>query len=283
MTRLTDKTRVVPRPFDESYYAELRARLQQFEEKSSYTCHDYRGCALDVSGGELLRLTLLEGPQIVNLFAFNRLDPDERLWHQTIVSEGMFLSRFSRLWGTMPRLRPLLTILEDTVATRSLPGYIAHHHVVLGGSETPEDWRVRGGTSGGTTSWEQFVRLLSERGLPPDLLKEPVSLFQKAAIETSEQRLIVLPSDARAGDEIVLIAEIDLCVLIALSPYVDGTLSSSELGRPPRSVRVSVSHALADPLPWPYPGVLYPDISKYLDAHGVRSEEPLDVQVADPS
>jgi hypothetical protein len=34
-----------------------------------------------------------------------------------------------------------------------------------------------------------------------------------------------------------------------------------------------VTERLAAPLPWPYPGLGYPDLDLYLDASGTRSDE----------
>ncbi len=83
-----------------------------------------------------------------------------------------------------------------------------------------------------------------------------------------------MPSNAVTGDSITLFAEIDLCLLVALSPYVDGSRAASEPGLPePRPVRIEVSERIAEPLPWPYPGLSYPDMDRYLAEDGTRSTE----------
>jgi uncharacterized protein YcgI (DUF1989 family) len=273
-----------PTPLERGFYEDLAARLATAEVASEQRLDDFGGLAVDVPRGAALTLTLLEGPQIVNAFAFNPEDPDERMWQQSVIREGVFLRRFSRVWGTMARYRPLLAVLEDTVADDPKLAS-AQHHPYYGGSGTPADWRLAGGAEGVPSTWEQFAALLAERDVPAHILRENLCLFQRSRIDAEGGWIDILPSNALAGDRVTLYAEIDLCLLLALSPYVDGGRPASTPGRPePRAVRVAVTSPLADPLPWPYPGVDYPDLSLYLDGQGqrttaVQSTRGIDYQV----
>jgi hypothetical protein len=72
---------------------------------------------------------------------------------------------------------------------------------------------------------------------------------------------------------VTLFAEMNLVVMLALSPFVDG---SPPVAAPqPRAVEVSVCQQVAEPLGWPYPNMGYPDLDLYLDNAGVRSDEPV--------
>jgi len=194
---------------------------------------------VDVAAGELVTVELLEGAQIVSMFLFNAHDHDERFWNQGSVREGLFLTRYSRLWGTMARYRPLATVLEDTLAPHEPLGY---HHPVLSSLGTPAEWRWAGGASTVRTTWEQFASLVSLRGIDTFFVTENIALFQKSAIVPYEQRLTMLPSDAIRGDRLTLFAEIDLCILFALSPYRDGSCPPHELtDLRPRSVGITVT------------------------------------------
>lgn len=261
------------RPFSDEYYRRIRARISDTSTRVCERIETPAGYLVDVRAGELLTIRLTDGPQIVNMFPFNSADPDERLWaHQTCLIEGLFLSRWSRLWGTMARLRPLMTIVEDTVTTRPTPeAPAAKHHPILGGAEVPALWRYEGGSPEVLSSWEQFGAALAPRGLGPELLMDDLCLFQKSAMADCWMR--TLPSDALRGDRVVFFAEIDVTVLLALSPHVEGGLPAREVGSKPRVIEVSVSGFLEEPLPWPYPDMQYPDLSLYLDARGVRSRE----------
>jgi uncharacterized protein YcgI (DUF1989 family) len=187
--------------------------------------------------------------------------------------EGAYLQRNTRLWGTMARFRPLVTVIEDTVVTlRPLGQGQAFHHFAHGGSGTPADWLARGGRPGVKTSWERLTGAMATIDLPAHMFMENVSLFQKTAIEPTSQVLTILPSDAMAGDRVIWFAEIDLTLAVAASPYREGGVPLSKLDGSTRPVTVRVQRDVAKPLGWPYPDVPYPDLSLYLDpATGART------------
>ena len=161
--------RFLARPLDAPFYERVsRAQVEAHERRVPS-----EGAALDVAAGSLLSVELCERAQTVDLFAFNRDDPYERIWHQSLVSESVFLTPPARLWGTLPRYRPLLTLVADSLANR--------HHVVLGG----------------TDSAEQLAALMESRSVPGHLLTQSVSLFQRSRIDPDRQALEVLPSLAR--------------------------------------------------------------------------------------
>jgi uncharacterized protein YcgI (DUF1989 family) len=221
-------------------------------------------------------IELLEGPQVVHVFFFNRSDPDERYWaHETCLIEGLFLSRYSRLWGTMARFRPLLAILEDSVAHVPEGSSVnGKHHPAYGGAGTPAAWRRSGGSASVPSVWEQFARLLRDRGLSPSLIKDEVCLFQKTRINPYAKKMEPVRPDCLAGDHVALYAECELVVFLALSPYIDGVTQPADELPSVRPVGITTTDRIAKPLGWPYPDVLYPDLSLYLDETGVRSSRP---------
>lgn len=273
-----DPQHLCPMPFARPFYADLLSRRETWTARSTQTLAGRSGTAVHVSAGEILRLQLLEGAQIVHFFPFNRHDPDERYYaHHTVLIEGLWLTRWSRMFGMMARFRPLLTVLEDTVtpprrAELAQPG---RHHPVFGGWCTPSDWRFGGGPDGIPTAWDQFAAQMDGLGNPRSLIKDEACFFQKVAISPYSQQLERVPSDALPGDHVTLLAEIDLTILLALSPYVDGGRPAAQLaGVEPRPVEVTIFDRAATPLAWPYPGDAYPDMSLYLDEHGNRDDTP---------
>ena len=267
-----------PRPFARAFYERLAGALAGTGKRDRRILDQPGAHILDVCAGEVFRVTLLDGPQIVNMFLHNPNDPDERLWaHQTLLIESIFLRRFGRLWGTMARFRPLATVLEDTVVTLPTRGAAgARHHPIYGDWGTRADWHYLEGPEGVMTSWEQLVAGFEARGLSPSLLMDYPCLFQKTAVDGPSQLFDILPSDAVDGDAIAFFAELDLTVMFALSPLLDGARSPRELaGANVKPVEVSVSDRLAHPLEWPYEGMGYPDLSRYLAEDGRRSADVL--------
>lgn len=262
------------RQLDHDFYEGIRCHYGTLGSPDLLTqiSHD-TGTIVSLVAGDIATIKLESGPQIVNLFIFNSHDPDERLWAQfSSVIEGAFLRRYSRLWSTMAKCRPMATVIEDTVAPTSEYGTaIGKHHFLFGGSETPADWRAGGGPIGIKSTWERLVDALETSGWDAGILTDCVCLFQKTAIDPQTQRLQIFPSDAKAGDRLVLFAELDINLVFALSPYRDGSRSAAELDGSVDEVTVSVHRNVAEPLGWPYKGISYPDLGLYEDASGSRS------------
>ena len=260
------------RPIDLDFYVDLRVALG--DRRLTGTPLEVppdTGTIVTAPAGSLVSFEVSAGPQIVNVFLWNTADPDERYWaEETILIEGAKLQRYTRLWSTMARFRPMATVIEDTVVNLRHSGEPqAFHHFVHGGSGTPADWAARGGKAGVASTWERLTAAMETAGLPAKLLTENVSLFQKTAIDRVSQTITILPCDAVPGDRIVLFAEFDLTLAVALSPFGGGGVDTLDGVTNPVVVRIEPD--VAEPLDWPYPGVAYPDLSLYLDEHGIRS------------
>ena len=272
-----NSTNLTPQPRDLAFYQDLLAKRDTWKARSTLELAGFDGLAVEVSAGELLRLQLRTGPQIVHCFPVNPADPDERYWAQhTLLSEGLFLTRYGRLWGSMARFRPMLTLLEDTVSVPRRAGARAgRHHLCFSGSSTPIFWRAAGGSEGVPSGWQQLAGLVEQRGWDPlsVLDKDDACLFQKGHIDRETQHVALLPSDALAGDQLTFFAEFDLVVLLALSPFVDGSPPATAPRANP--VDITIFGSVAKPLDWPYPGMGYADLSLFLDENGVRSNEPV--------
>lgn len=261
------------RSIDHAFYDEVRSVLAAASEPHQSVGVGPTGVVLSAQAGDLLTMRLMDGPQVVHLFAWNPDDPDERIWpNETSGMENAFLRQDSRIWSQMARFRPLLTVVRDTVRTVDVPGApVGRHHFVLGGFETPAAWRAAGGDPAVPSPWERFLALLDGAGIDGSLYRDHISFFQKISVEPSTQRFRNLPSDAVAGDEVTLFAEIDLRVALVPSPYLGGGIAPSDITQPPRRVTAELSGSGMEPLSWPYASVPYPDICPYTDSSGRRT------------
>lgn len=261
------------RPFDQATYDAVRVYLATRPASHSSGSLPAEGAVLDLAPSQVLRLTLAEGPQVVHLFAWNTDDPDERIWtNETSSKEDAFLTRDHRIWGTMAHFRPLLTVVEDSLADRRDQGEtIGPHHFVLGGRETPIAWKLAGGDPRVPSVWDRFRALLDEQSVNQRIYRDHISLFQHVRVDVPTQSFDVVPSQARAGERLVLFAEIALKLALVPCPSRAGGTGATGLDGSVRRVEWEV---VATPVPapgWPYPGLPYPDLSPYVDATGSRT------------
>ena len=146
--------------FPREWYERLRAERSRFRLREQFTIPKETGKGVVVQRGHTVRFVIIEGPQIADVNVFNAQDPAEHLRAmETLNREGFWLTRFSRLWSNMPRFRPLMTIIEDTVRTKPGQGE-PHHHHIFGGHCNP--YEIPGGSvilTVTTTWYRQFDRL----------------------------------------------------------------------------------------------------------------------------
>ena len=63
------------------------------------------------------RIVCTEGPQVADMHAWSAADPRERFYtSKTRQMHATHLTVGDRLWSNMPFMRPLATIVEDTIA-----------------------------------------------------------------------------------------------------------------------------------------------------------------------
>src|ERR687883_53663 len=75
------------------------------------------GRAWTAPAGRVVRFSIVEGPQGLDLNLWNRHDPRERFWAaRTRQFYGAHVTTGDRLWSTLPFLRPLATIVADSLA-----------------------------------------------------------------------------------------------------------------------------------------------------------------------
>jgi urea carboxylase-associated protein 1 len=160
--------------------------------------------AREVSRGQTVRITDLEGQQVGDLVAFSRGDLAEKLWiSNTIRLNGtIYLSSGHVLYSELSR--PMLTITADSCG----------RHDLLAGSCNAEIDEVRYGVEDHRGCVENFVSALTPWGLRRADVPMSFNVFMNCPIRDDGSWSIAPPA-SRPGDAIELRAEMDL--LLALS------------------------------------------------------------------
>lgn len=160
------------------------------------------GKAFVLGKGQFLKVIDLEGEQVADLIAFNRLDSGEWLSSGRTLdyASTVYLSTGHSLYSN--RSRPMFTIMQDDVG---------RHDFLL----TPcsrETFQIIYQQEGYHPSClENLERSLARYDIKPDSIPTTFNLFMNVKI-AADGKLTIDPPLSRAGDAITLRAEMDLVV-----------------------------------------------------------------------
>lgn len=158
------------------------------------------GAALTIARGEYLRIIDPLGEQVSDLMSFAREDTRESLSSGRTIdyANTIYVTTGHTLYSN--RSRPMWTIVEDTVG----------RHDFLLTPCSPDTFRIIYGTAGHHPScFENLATALAPFGIAPDTIPTTFNVFMNVEIKANGE-LDILPPRSRAGDYIVLRAEMDM-------------------------------------------------------------------------
>jgi uncharacterized protein YcgI (DUF1989 family) len=245
--------RRVPRPaFDWTAYAPMTTE-ERGDPLSTTEIPVDSGRAVRVPQGQIFRLTCPDGPQVADVCFFNADDPTERLWaNQTLNREGAYVSVGSRLWSTMPRFRPLATIITDTVRDR-VPLGDTPHHIVLGAHCNPWMWLLATGRDDHPNCYRHLTAAVDQAGIARSLIHDNVNFFQRTRIDPANHQYVTQAPLVQPGDHVELFAELPLVVAISTCPMGSGRFRAESGQRDPKRLVADVYHTSVRPPPFEYP------------------------------
>lgn len=169
------------------------------------------GTAFELAKGASLTVIDPEGSQVSDLLAYNAQDVREAISNGRTFDyeETLHLSTGNRLWSN--RSNPMLSIVEDTVR---------RHDFLLTPCSTATfehfypDKPVHRGCFG------NLAAALEPYGIGPDDIPTAFNVFMNVPVDGESGLIAVKPPVSKAGDRIVLRAEMDLIIgLTACSAY----------------------------------------------------------------
>jgi uncharacterized protein YcgI (DUF1989 family) len=198
------------------------------------------GRAWEVPAGHVWRIVEVDGPQVGDLNLWHRHNPRERFWAaRTRQLQRAHVTTFDRLWSTLPHLRPMTTIIEDSMGGYGVDADGARVHDLLGSRCDPYVTRLLNGTDYDHHCHSNLVRAIMPYGLTELDVHDVLNVFQVTTLNDHDQ-YVMKPCPAQRGDHLDFFAEIDL--LCALSACPGGDLSiplwgpdagdTTALGRP---------------------------------------------------
>ena len=220
---------VVPRPpFPQTFFDTMRTDTARHNVEESFVIGPEEAArAFLVKRGQRFRIICHEGAQIVDMCLWNAHDTSERFANEyTLTREGIWLQRDMRLWSSLPHLRPMMTVLDDTVVNKPVhPG--ARHHYLFGAHCNPQGWYWATGDKNHpfvthNNCYCNFQQALAPWGLTARDLHDNLNLFMKCFVDTPSGLHPWEPSDVRAGDYVEFYAEMDCLVALTICPSASG-------------------------------------------------------------
>ena len=188
------------------------------------------GC-FHVPAGGFFRISSVEGPQVGDLNLWNAHNLDERFYSgKTRAIHGTHITTGERMWSNLPYLRPMATIIEDTLGWYGMDEFGGSIHDVIGTRCDPYTHHLLAGDDYHHCCHSNLSRALAdETGRP---LKEVeiqvhdvLNVFMCTGFTRDTGQYFMKASPVRPGDYIEFFAEIDL--LGALSACPGGDCSST--------------------------------------------------------
>ena len=182
------------------------------------------GRAWHLRAGQLCRLTAIEGPQVVDFNAWNRHDPRERFWAaRTKQLHGAHMNVFDRLWSCLPYLRPMATVVGDSIRY-GIDADGAGCHDLLGTRCDPYVHKMLTGQDFDFCCHSNLVRAVKPFGLLESDVHDVLNVFQVTGLTAEGHGYFVKPCPATRGDYFEFFAEIDLLCAVSTCPHGDMSL-----------------------------------------------------------
>jgi len=181
--------------------------------------------------GHFFRIVSVGGPQVGDLNLWNARDFSERFFSgKTRALHGTHVTAGDRLWSVLPYLRPMATVVADSLGWYGRDAFGCGVHDVIGTRCDPYTNRLLGGGDYHHCCHSNLTRAFAAAtGMPAEeaegYVHDVLNVFMCTGFDRQSGRYIMKASPVRPGDALTLFAEIDL--LGALSACPGGDCSAS--------------------------------------------------------
>ena len=191
------------------------------------TAQPREAACIEVPAGSVLRITSVEGAQVGDLNLFNAHDLAERFYSgKTRALHGTHVSTGERLWSCFPHLRPMATIVADTLDWYGIDEYGGSVHDVIGTRCDPYTGRLLQGADYHHCCHSNLTRALADHlGISVQEaephIHDVLNVFMCTGFTRDTGQYFMKASPVRPGDYIELFAEIDLLAVLSACPGGD--------------------------------------------------------------
>ncbi|WP_238364101.1 urea carboxylase-associated family protein [Mesobacterium pallidum] len=224
-------TETLPRP-DLSLY---RAALAGARVVSETLAPPRDAASFRVEAGQFFRISCTGGPQVGDLNLWNAHDLGERFYSgKTRALHGTHITTGERMWSSFPTLRPMATVVEDSLDWYGIDAYGGSVHDVIGTRCDPYTGNLLSGSQYHHCCHSNLTRALADAtGLSlheaEPHVHDVLNVFMCTGFTRDTGQYFMKASPVRPGDALTFLAEIDLLGALSACPGGDcGSEHSSD-------------------------------------------------------
>jgi uncharacterized protein YcgI (DUF1989 family) len=182
---------------------------------------------IDVPRGSFFRIVSTEGSQVGDLNLWNAKDLSERFFSgKTRALHGTHVSTGDRLWSSLPNMRPMATISDDTLDWYGFDDDGGSVHDVIGTRCDPYTGRLLGAGDYHYCCHSNLTRAVAEHLNVPIPVAElhvhdVLNVFMCTGFTHDTHQYFMKASPVRPGDYLEFFAEMDLIVGLSACPGGD--------------------------------------------------------------
>ncbi|MEN9011175.1 MAG: DUF1989 domain-containing protein [Yoonia sp.] len=226
--------------------------------------------AITVPAGHFLRMVTVGGPQVgdLNLFAADNLA--ERFYSgKTRALHGTHITTGDRMWSCFPYLRPMATVVADTLGWYGIDEFGGSVHDVIGTRCDPYTGRLLSGDDYHHCCHSNLTRALADHTGLSLAEAEPhvhdvMNLFMCTGFTRDTGQYFMKASPVRPDDYLELFAEIDLLAVLSACPGGDCSAEHSS----DEAVCYPLLMQVYQPADGALAGWVPPQVNAYSRTHG---------------
>ncbi len=224
----------------------------------------------EVPAGHFFRISSVEGPQVGDLNLWNAHDLNERFYSgKTRALHGTHITTGERMWSNFPALRPIATIIKDTLAWYGMDEFGGSVHDVIGTRCDPYTGNLLAGSQYHHCCHSNLTRALADQtGMSlseaEPFVHDVLNVFMCTGFTRDTGQYFMKASPVRPGDYLEFFAEIDLLGGLSACPGGDCGSEHSSDTVPCYPLLVEVFAPIEGALD----GWQSPDVNGYDRSHG---------------
>ena len=177
--------------------------------------------------GQFFRISSVEGSQVGDLNLFHATNLNERFYSgKTRALHGTHITTGERMWSSFPYLRPMATIVEDTLNWYGMDEYGGSVHDVIGTRCDPYTGNLLSGNQYHHCCHSNLTRAMADhmQGRLQDAephVHDVLNVFMCTGFTRDTGQYFMKASPVRPGDYLEFFAEIDLLGALSACPGGD--------------------------------------------------------------